>query len=111
MCEDDNRVFYSANGTTWAQTSIPASTSDDLSSSSKQWQGVSYGYGKWVALSGSDRAIATSSDGITWTVTEDKLPTPGGAYDWCNLTFGNGRFVAVSKNTGQAIYCLSLIHI
>ena len=106
VCEDDNRVFYSANGTTWAQTSIPASTSDDLSSSSKQWQGVSYGYGKWVALSGSDRAIATSSDGITWTVTEDKLPTPGGAYDWCNLTFGNGRFVAVSKNTGQAIYCI-----
>ena len=61
---------------------------------------------KWVAISGSDRAIATSTDAITWTVTEDKLPTPGGAYDWCNLTFGNGRFVAVSKNTGQATYCI-----
>ncbi len=106
VCEDDNRVFYSTNGSTWSQTSIPASTSDDLSSSSKQWQGVTHGYGKWLAVSGSDRAVATSTDAITWTVTEDQMPTPGGVYDWCGVTFGNGRFVAVSKNTGTSAYCI-----
>ena len=107
VCEDDNRVFYSTNGSTWSQTSIPPSTADDGSSASKQWLAVGFGYGKWVALSGSDRAIATSEDAITWTVTEDKLPAGDTSRDWTGVTFGNGRFVAVTRDSGESVYCLS----
>jgi len=106
ICEDDNRVFYSTNGSSWTQTSIPTSTADDGSSASKQWLALSYGYGKWTCLSGSDRAIATSADAITWTVTEDKLPAGDQSRDWTGLTFGNGRFVAITRDSGESVICL-----
>ena len=82
------------------------STADDGSSASKQWLALSYGYGKWTCLSGSDRAIATSADAITWTVTEDKLPAGDQSRDWTGLTFGNGRFVAITRDSGESVICI-----
>ena len=102
--EETNTYFYSLNGgQSWAQASLPQSTPNDGSSTSKQWQAITYGFDKFIIISGSDRAIAYSSDAITWTIVEDTLPV--GDYDWAEITYGSGRIIGISRNNGTALIC------
>jgi len=85
-------------------TNSAASSSDGLSWISKvipslalgSYVSVAYGAGYFVAISNST-ATAYSLNGNTWTVG-GALPS---AQNWNSVTFGNGRFVAVS-GTGTA---------
>lgn len=63
---------------------------------SKQWNAITYGNGKYVAV-GSDGSIAYSEDGINWKTAA------AGSYDWKNVVYGNGKYVAVGS-TGHTAY-------
>ena len=66
--------------------------------SSTNWQSVTYGNGKFVAVAMGD-AAAYSTDGITWT----EITLPGYAY-WKSVTYGDGKFVAVVMGANAAAY-------
>lgn len=82
------------NGTSWTSRTIP--------SSSNVWRDVTYGNGKFVAVStycpNGDPNIIYSSDGITW----NNATVPSGNPTYWSITYGNNRFVAVSENGGAA---------
>ena len=67
---------------------------------STNWFGVTYGDGKFVAVSSNNKnnKTAYSADGITWT--EATL-----SYGfWTGITYGDGKFVAVA-NINPKIAC------
>lgn len=81
-------IATSENGSDWT-TRTPPGTGD--------WNGICYGGGLWVAVSGANTGeqICTSPDGITWTART----TPGGIdRDWCGVAYGNGVFVATATD-------------
>ena len=94
----------SSNGSTWTTGTLP---------SSQQWTGVVYGNvvqpspltgaGVWVAVSGgsANSAVAAYSvdNGSTWTATT--LPSSA---KWVDVTYGNGRFVAVAAGGTASAY-------
>jgi hypothetical protein len=66
-----------------------------------QWDGVTYGNGKFVAVAanGTGNGVMTSPDGITWTTR-----TPASDNAWNSVVYGNGLFVAVSTTgTGNRV--------
>ena len=67
------------------------------------WKSVTFGLGKFVAVARGSRNVATSPDGITWTITINALPT---ASNWAKVTYGNNKFVAVSSTSAQPAYSL-----
>ena len=58
--------------------------------SSANWNSVTYGNGKFVAVASSSNKAAYSTDGITWTAAT--LPSLN---YWNSVTYGNGKFVAI----------------
>ncbi|HIU43859.1 MAG TPA: exo-alpha-sialidase [Candidatus Ventrousia excrementavium] len=66
-------------------------------SSSANWQSVTYGNGKFVAVAGSTNIGAYSTDGINWA----QMMLPASA-TWKSVTYGNGMFVAVSGSNVAA---------
>ena len=64
------------------------------------WYSVTYGDGKFVAVSDGTTA-AYSLDGITWT----KTTLPASA-NWYSVTYGDGKFVAVKMASTTAAYSL-----
>lgn len=78
----------STDGITWTPRTMP---------SSERWSAVTYGNGRYVAISGgptNSNVAAYSTDGINWTTSA--LPQ---STTWTSITYGNGIFVAVSRNT------------
>lgn len=63
--------------------------------SSGNFRVITYGNGKFVALSSGDGHVATSTDGVNWTITQAATPLK----TWASIAYGNGIFVAVSLNT------------
>ena len=62
------QLYSSADGITWTASGIiPEILSAALTSTASAWTSVTYGNGKYVAISSSDGATASSTDGITWT--------------------------------------------
>lgn len=89
---------YSTNGITWTATTI-------ASSSAKACKSIAYGNGMFVTTAPNTSSMYQSKgsfysqDGITWT--ESSLPVDG---SWDNVAYGNGKFVAVSRNSKNAAY-------
>jgi uncharacterized delta-60 repeat protein len=77
-------MFSEDEGETWTQTSI----------ASKPWFGVTYGNGQFTAAGFDSNAIATSSDGTTWT--SQTAPNIGGY----SVAAGAGTTVAVGDGGG-----------
>jgi hypothetical protein len=82
------------NGITWTSTTIPATGGPNYVS-------AAYGAGKYVVIAGgtSTDKTAYSSNGTSWTA--GTLPTSA---NWSAITFGNGKFVAVAKDSNIAAY-------
>lgn len=83
-------VAYSTDGITWTQATNRLPASDE-------WQGLTYGAAddRWVAVSQDGPMAWVDGDDLTttnWTSTTGQ-PT----WDWENIAYGNGRFVAVSE--------------
>ena len=64
-----------------------------------RWYSVTYGNGKFVAVSDGSDTAAYSTDGITWM--QSTLPLSA---DWESVTYGNGKFVAVANGSTTAAY-------
>jgi hypothetical protein len=86
----------SATGTAWTnQTATPAGMTDCSS--------ITYGAGLFVAVGwassvgGTISTCLTSPDGTTWTVRN--LPFPA---KWNDISFANGRFVAIAEADNRA---------
>ena len=80
----DLRATISTNGVSWTITTMPLVA---------QWYGIVYGNSVFVAIENYPGvSSAVSTDAITWT--QGTLPVQ--SYDWKNLSYGNGKFVAVA---------------
>ena len=66
---------------------------------SAEWLSVTFGNGRFVAISYDSNIAAYSYDGITWT--QSTLPD---SKSWTSVTFGNGRFVAVAEGSDIVAY-------
>lgn len=63
------------------------------------WDGITYGGGKFVAVAGGGTNAAYSEDGINWTAAS--LPISA---NWRNGAYGAGKFVVVASNSDKAAY-------
>jgi predicted RecA/RadA family phage recombinase len=71
-------------GVTWTTRTSPSAV--------VVWYGVCHGNGLFVAVGGSG-SVATSPDGINWT-----MRTAAASNTWRSVCYGNGLFVAVSTS-------------
>lgn len=86
----------STDGENWTAITLP------LVSSQYEYSAIAYnGTNQYIALINNTRHIATSSNGSTWTGTVNAIPQSG---QWADLTFGNGRYVAVSSAQNRTAY-------
>ncbi len=92
-------VAYSTDGKTW-----------NAGSGLKKrinWQSVTFGGGKFVAVADDASFVAYSVDGINWQTNESN--TMFTAQNWRSVTYGTGsdgknRFVAVAQSYNKAAY-------
>jgi hypothetical protein len=86
---------YSTDGIAWTVNTMP-----ELPGWAGRWSVVAYGDGKFLTIGSSfsfetytyPSYLAYSTDGIAWTQSS----IPDG--DWFQLTYGNGKFVAFSRD-------------
>ena len=85
------QIRMSGGGTFTSDNSINYDWISRASPADYIWFGITYGAGLFVAIgyNGSDKSVATSPDGINWTLRT----TPGSG--WRSVVYGNGVFVAV----------------
>ena len=99
-----NRVMYSSDGINW--TSASAAENND-------WQSVTYGNGTFVAVAefspvstnAGTNQVMYSTDAINWYPASATFSSSSST--WRSVTFGNGRFVAVSQTgtgTNRVMY-------
>ena len=80
---------WSAPDEGWKQNTLPANT---------DWKSVTYGDGKYVAVTFYSDKGAYSTDGVTWT--EMSMP----AVDGWIVTYGNGKYVALASGNTKGAY-------
>ena len=93
-------IAHSEDGINWK---VGASLSSKF-----RWTDITYGKGKFIAVTARDSAgeenynlksaYATSVDGIEWEITT--LPDGTG---WGRICYGNGKFVAIELWAGKAV--------
>ena len=89
---NSNVAICSTDGITWTGSTMPTPTTAN-------WYSVTYGNGKFVAISNGYDYVAYSTDGVTWTATT--LPSSD---RWVAVTYGNGVFVAICELSSKAAY-------
>ncbi len=93
ICGSGNVAGYSAAGTTWVKTTLPAS---------RTWAKVCYStyLGKFIAVASNSTVGAQSTDGITWT--SFTLPA---ASAWTDVvSFEKLRIVVAFENSSTSAY-------
>jgi len=81
--------FDGANTSTTMSNAIPAGT----------YTAMTFGNGRFVAITTGGTAAAYSTNGVTWTAST--LPS---STTWTSVTFGQGMFVAVSNTSSVSAY-------
>jgi hypothetical protein len=92
----NDTMMYSSDGITWSSGSFT-----DPVLPGANWRGVCYSaaLNKYVAVASTGtQRVATSTDGITWT-----LQNAAQANDWVSVAYGAGVFSAVSATSGTRI--------
>ena len=98
-------VGSGVSATVAANLIAPATFTASTMPSSRNWYGVTYGNGYFVAVAQSNSspytttAGAYSTNGTTWTAS-----TMPSSSEWWGVTYGNGYFVAVALSTTAAAY-------
>ncbi len=80
-------IYVSTNkGAKWTRSLVSGSLAS-----------ITYGNGKYVVVNGSNTSVtsAYSSNGTSWTTTEDSNTS---GISWVSVTYGKGTFVAVSSD-------------
>ncbi len=92
--DDSNSIWRSHDGVTWEQLTVP--------SPGRDFRGICYGAGKLIAVASdgtaSQQIIVSEDRGETWTEVEAPA-----AQSWQSITYGNGRFVAISSSGSQRV--------
>ena len=101
---DNNSDIYVGSLTTSNDSTIVAGnwTTKALGTGNKNWVGLAYGAGKWIAIATDGTTVISTDSGVSWSA--GSAVTPGGAEEYTDLIFGSNAWVASMKN-------LSLIHI
>ncbi len=90
-----DQAYSSPDGITWTARTLPASAA---------WSSITYGVvnniGYWVAVARNASAFAYSTNGTSWTASGSV--DSGEPWDWCDVAFGNGRFVAVAESDSSS---------
>ena len=95
-----NSAVYSVDGLTWSASVLPTGSDSTVD----EYQAITHGAGKFVAITGSQtKDVAVSNDGITWTLNTNVLPA--GDFEWAALAYGNNRFLALATD-GSTAYSL-----
>ena len=69
---------------------------------------IAYGLGRFVIVEGNfSNSVASSTDGVTWTVTTLPANVDSTENNWRDIAFGNGRFVAIADNNAQTAYSIN----
>jgi hypothetical protein len=91
----------SINGVTWSNATFPAGTTGDVRS-------IAFGDGWYVVPQAQSQRIYYSQNGTTFTFAG--VNSLGVSADWCEISFGNGRFVTVAfgSNVSRWITSASL---
>ena len=84
----------STTATGWVPRTLPTTTGT--------WSSVSYGAGRFVAISTGSQATAYSTNGQTW-VAGGNLPS---STTWTSVAYGNGRWVAIASGGRTTAYSL-----
>ena len=89
---------YSTDGINWTLGKLPFAG---------DWLGITYGDGKFVAVgyiasNTENRPAYYSTDGINWTKTN--LPYVSIYRQYTDVTFGNGKFVAITRGQYDCAY-------
>jgi|LakMenE01Jun11ns_1017448.scaffolds.fasta_scaffold9952264_2 hypothetical protein len=106
-----SRIAISSDGITWTSNPLPTAPSFSGAPTNKNWLTIAYGANYFVAGSDSsfgdgtietdyDPSIATSTDGVVWT-----LRSIGSSTNWNTnnignikkIVYGNGNFVAIAQ--------------
>ena len=78
-------------GLSWTQGNMP---------SSRSWDSVCYGNGKYIAVATNlSNIMAYSTNGINWT--QGTMPS---SINWSSVCYGNDKFVAVGATTNTMAY-------
>ncbi len=87
---DTGNAYTSPDGITWTARALP---------STNAWQAVAYGavnnIGYYVAIAYQSNQVAYSTNGTTWTSASLGV---GEEWDWVDIAYGNGVFVAVAES-------------
>ena len=107
IADNTNNVLYSSDGETWNESEIPEDTVSDSTGDStiSSYTHIVYGKGQFLAVSSSDRATATSPDGVTWTRHNESLIDRGDeyVYDIAGVAWGDNKYLVLTQD-GQLIY-------
>ena len=76
----------------WTASTMPSST---------DWQSVTYGDGKFVAIVQNTDKSAYSTDGVNWIISA--LPSLIGGHGQ-SVTYGDGKFVVVANSSDKSAY-------
>lgn len=95
IASNTNQAYSSPDGQTWTARTLPATAN---------WSSIAYGVvnniGYWVAVARNASAFAYSTNGTTWTASN--TVDSGEPWDWCDVAFGNGRFVVVAESDSSS---------
>jgi hypothetical protein len=95
LASGTNQAYSSPDGETWTAGTLPATAN---------WSSVAYGpvngFGYWVAVARNSDTFAYSTNGTVWTISSSV--DAGEPWDWCDIAYGNGRFVAIAESDSAA---------
>lgn len=92
---------YTSNDSSklWVSTSVDGITWTSPKSATIRFSRIIFANGKFVGVDGYD-SIATSTDGLNWTIKETTVPSGTGKFYPVDVAYGNGNFVVISRESG-----------
>ena len=97
--------IYKSVLTTDGTSTVVASSWDTIASGAlgnKEWVGLAYGAGKWIALAKDGNTVISTDDGATWSTGAAVTPASPEVYN--DLVFGNNCWVATMAQSDRIIY-------
>ena len=102
---DGDANIYKGSLTTSNDSTIVAGNFDTVASGAlgnKNWVGLAYGAGKWIALAKDGNTVISTDNGATWS--QGAAVTPSSPEEYSDLVFGNNAWVASMANSDRIIY-------
>lgn len=83
----------------WVSTSVDGITWTTPKSANIRFSRIIFANGKFVGVDSSN-SIATSTNGLNWTIKTTTVPSGTGAFHPTDVAYGNGKFVVISRDSG-----------